>query len=212
VALVTQLVVLASRAGRELRQGVARALTEIGRLYESVAGAYLKGDYPQQLIEKQKDVVRQVLRGTDDLLRDVVHEPFGRHPHEPLWVALAGEAHDLRDHVLALDQAARSAQDDSFYRKLDPRLSELVAVSSATFHWLADALSQTPSASAPDLKRAVTAVDDEFTRLRQVHASSAHPIEEVLRFCTFYFTLRNIARDLSLRAVQVQGEKTGEST
>ncbi len=128
------------------------------------------------------------------------------------WRALAGEAHDLRDHILALDQAARSAQDDSFYRNLEARLSELVAVSSATFHWLADALSQAPSGSAPDLKRAVTAVDDEFTRLRQVHASSNHTIDEVLRFCTFYFTLRNIARDLALLAVQVQGEKRKEST
>lgn len=212
VALVTQLVVLPSQAGRELREGVARALTEVGQLFEIVVEAYLRGDYPQQTIETRKEAVRTVLRGNDALLRDVAHEAFGREPREPLWVALAGQARDVRDHILALDQAARLAKGDSYYQKLEPRLTELAAVCVAAFRWLVAAISQKPASLAPDLKAALLAADEEFARLRQVHATRDCTIDEVLRFCTFFFTLRSVARALDLMAGQFPSQRPKEAT
>ncbi|HKB40528.1 MAG TPA: FUSC family protein [Gemmataceae bacterium] len=212
VALVTQLVVLPSPAGRQLQQGVAQALTEIGQLYEGVAGAYLRGDYPQQAIEKRRDAVRQTLRRNEALLRDIAHEPFGRHPRAPLWVALAGQACEVRDPILALDRAARLARSDGDFRELEPRLGELVAVSAAAFRWLAEAVAQAPAGPAPDLKAAVAAADDAFARLRQVQPTREFRVEEVLPFCTFFFTLRNVARDLDLMAARFPAHRPKEET
>ena len=86
---------------------------------------------------------------------------------------------------------------DSYYRKLEPRLSELTAVSREGFRWLADAVGKAPAgaAPAPALEAALEAADADFAALR-VHASADFPADEMLRFCTFFFTLRNIAQDL----------------
>ncbi|MBY0525284.1 MAG: FUSC family protein [Gemmataceae bacterium] len=205
MALAVQILVLPSRAGRELRHALADTLRTCGEFYRTAATAYLDGDYVPTKVEAVREASRLELRRALDLLQDVKSEPMGHREEDAALPMLVGQVQDSRVRVLAVDAAARDRLQDAYYLKLEPHLTRLIQVSADAFAWLAQAMrGEQDLPPRPDLEQAVAAVDAEFARLRQQHATREFSIDEVLRFCTFYFSVRALARDLQTMAERLR--------
>jgi uncharacterized membrane protein YccC len=206
-ALLIQTVLWPSRAGSKLRQELSAALAAGGRLYRPLVASCLNGTYRQQDLDEPRAELRQALQRAQGLVKDWQSEPMRQRPEDLVLPALVGQVEGVGHHLLAVDRAARGMEHDTFYQQLRPRLDELARAAGEAFDWLALALtSRELPGSPPQLDATLTAVDEAFDRQRQTRASSAFATEEVLRFSTFFFNLREVTS--GLRAIEgvVRGE------
>jgi uncharacterized membrane protein YccC len=205
-ALLTQTVLWPSRAGAELRRELAGTLTAGGRLYRLVVGPRLNGTYEPQSLDGPRADLRQALQRVRELLKDWRTEPMRQRPEDLVLPALVGGVEVVTHHLLALDRAAGGMEQDHFYQSVRATLEELASVTSPAFDWLARAVIAPGVPDAPpDLDRALAAVDAEYERQRQAGALRALATEEVLRFCTFFFNLREVTQGLGAIEAALRG-------
>jgi hypothetical protein len=86
-------------------------------------------------------------------------------------------------------------------------LGELAQATGAAFDWLAAAVvSPSPLDGLPGLDKVLEAVDGEYDQLREARASSAFAAAEILRFCTFFFNLKEVTHGLRAMEGVLAGE------
>jgi uncharacterized membrane protein YccC len=211
-ALLTQTFVWPARAGAELRQELGRALAACGRLYRPVVESCLKGAGRPQDLDERRAEVRQSLLRVQALLGDWQSEPMRQRPEDRLLPAFVGQIGEVRLHLLVVDRAAAAMAHDTFYRRLQAPLGELAQATGDAFDWLAVAVtSPRPPDRAPVLNQALVAVDREYDQLREARASSAFATDEILRFCTFFFNLKEVTQGLCAMARALVGAQEAPS-
>jgi uncharacterized membrane protein YccC len=206
-ALLIQAVLWPSRAGSELREELSRALAACGRFYRPLVLACLNGTYRQHDLDEPRTALGQALQRAQALLKDWQSEPMRQRPEDLVLPALVSLVEEVGHHLLAVDHAARGMEHDSFYRRLRGPLEELTGATGSAFDWLAMAFTsrQLPG-PPPELDQPLSAVDMVYDQYRQTRWSSAFATEEVLRFCTFFFNLREVTSGLRAIEVAVWGE------
>jgi uncharacterized membrane protein YccC len=196
-ALLTQTIIWPSRAGAELRQELGRALAACGRFYRSAVEPCLKGTCrPQDLDESRAGVRRSLLR-IQVLVGDWQSEPMRQRAEDRDLAALGEQIREIWLHLLAADRAAAAMTRDTFYRKFQTPLGELAETTGTAFDWLAVAVTspRLPDKS-PVLDQALAALEREYDRLWEARTSSAFATEEILRFCAFFFNLKEVTQGL----------------
>jgi hypothetical protein len=99
---------------------------------------------------------------------------------------------------------------DTFYRKFQTPLGELAEATGHAFIWLAAAVtSPRPPDRSPVLDQALAALDREYERLWEVRASSDFATEEILRFCAFFFNLKEVTERLRAMERAIAGGGRG---
>jgi hypothetical protein len=140
-------------------------------------------------------------------VKDWQSEPMRQRPEDLVLPALLGQVEVVAHHLLAVDHAARGMENDRFYQRLHAPLEELARATGPAFDWLAKAVtSRKLPGSPPELEQALAVVDEAYARQRQARAASAFATEEVLRFCTFFFNLREVTGGLQAIEATVGGE------
>jgi len=194
MALLTQLLIWPARAGRELRIGLAQHIDECAGFFRVAAEGALHGPYPREAIEAQRELLRQSLAKTRELLRDLESEP-GRRAEEEKLATLLSLTGDLRHHILALEAAGRDMGDDQYFRHLGQQLTGLTTAVSEALVWLAMVLRrESPLPPVPNLQGPLDAADAEYARLRAAGAGKSYSTDEILRYCSYFFSLRSAAR------------------
>jgi uncharacterized membrane protein YccC len=212
-ALLTQTFVWPARAGAELRQELGRALAVCGRLYQSVVESCLKGSCrPQDLDERRAELRRSFLR-VQVLVGDWQSEPMRQRPEDRILPALVGQIGEVRLHLLVVDRAAAAMARDTFYRKLQEPLEELAQATRDAMDWLAMAVtSPRPPDRSPVLDQALAAVGRQYDQLWEARESSAFATAEILRFCTFFFNLKEVTHGLRTMERVIAGENEAPTT
>jgi uncharacterized membrane protein YccC len=206
-ALLTQTFLWPARAGAELRQELSRDLAGCGRFYRLVIVSCLNKTYSQQELDGPRTEVEQGLQRAEALVKDWQSEPMRQRPEDLMLMKLVGMVEDVAQHLLAVDLAARGMEHDTYFQRLQTPLEEVAGATGSAFDALATAVtSRQVSISPTNLDQGLTAVDQAYERLRETRASSAFSADEVLRFCTFFFNLREVTCKLRAIEAAVQGD------
>ena len=196
-ALLTQTVVWPARAGAELRQELGRGLAACGRFYRSVVEPCLKGACRPPDLDEGRAAVRRSLQRMQVLVGDWQSEPMRQRPEDRDLAAFVEQIREVWYHLLAVDHAAAAMARDTFYRQFQTPLGELADATGHAFVWLAAAVtSWGPPDRSPVLDQALAALDREYDRLWEVRGSSDFATEEILRFCAFFFNLKEVTERL----------------
>lgn len=212
VALVVTVFVWPSRARQQLSSKLAEVLRDIAALCAALEHAYQNRCYLPQELGAMRDAMKQKFRDSRALLQEADNEP-GRTAAE---AAALGElfvgVERLLEHVLSLDEAARSSdaepgdpreepRDDELHRKIAGEIKELTALVKAGCEALAHALikrGQLPELAGMD--EAVGRLDARLLELRTSGISRRQPLDEVMRFHMFVQALKALSRDLVVAA------------
>jgi uncharacterized membrane protein YccC len=208
-ALLTQTFVWPAWAGAELRQELGRALAAYSRHYRSVVESCLKGACRPPDLDEGRTTMRRSLLRMQVLFGDWQSEPMRQRPEDRDLAAFVELIREVWHHLLAVDHAAAAMALDTFYRKFQTPLRELAEATGHAFVWLAAAVtSRRPPDRSPVLDQALAALDREYDRLWEVRGSSDFATEEILRFCAFFFNLKEVAEGLRAMERAISGGDT----
>jgi uncharacterized membrane protein YccC len=212
-ALLIQTFLWPARAGAELRQELGRDLAACSRYFRLVLDSCLNRTSTQKLLDGPRTEVEEGLQRALALVKDWQNEPMRQRPEDLVLMTFTGLVEDIAHHLLAVDLAGQGMEHDTFYQRLQAPLENLAQVTGTAFESLAKGITSRQCPAIPtNLDPALLAVDQEFERQRETRATSAYPTEEILRFCGFYFNLREVTRKLgALEALAASGP-TPDST
>jgi hypothetical protein len=92
----------------------------------------------------------------------------------------------------------RGSQGDTYRHHFEPELGQLLRAIAAAFHRLAETVAAPcPAVETMDLARAVSALDDKVTALRNSGVSLRYSLEEVSRFYAFFIGAKSLVKALT---------------
>jgi uncharacterized membrane protein YgaE (UPF0421/DUF939 family) len=194
VGILTSVLVWPSRARESLRAGLAEALSAMGALFQSVIECNHAGD--SRPIEEIRSHVKEILRRSDDLHVQAAHEGTAYADREVVAV-LMDRAGRLLETVDSLLSSGRGCFEGSYYLDFKPEIDRLGGEISEAFKQLARSVAEWRfHATWPDFTEMLSKLENKVSELRASGASTKYPLEEVLRFYSFLFTLKNLANEL----------------
>jgi uncharacterized membrane protein YccC len=197
VALIVSIFIWPSRAREHLRHGLSQVLMDCGQLYQLLVDSYLRVDHQQTTIDNIRIQIKQTFHRNHDLLKESLEELAKTPSEDQALTALMTDEERIIDHILSIDEATQNTQGDSFYLKLAPKLTELAQRTTTAFSQVAEAITTRQSQlQIPDLNSALTAVDEQLLALRKEAVSYNHSLDEIVRFYSFVYNMKELAKDI----------------
>lgn len=194
VALVVSLI-WPARARDDLRRSLAQTVRVFRELSSAVLRRALGESRDFGTIDTLRTRAYELGRVNSDLLRDVSRE---RSEDGVLLASIQQSVTRLRDHLLGMDYSARSMAEDTLARSLAATLKRLAGDIELGFSQLADDIADdVHEPLPPDLKTALQQLDDEFDKLRASGALRTHSSDEMLRFYSLLYRLRQLVSELA---------------
>jgi uncharacterized membrane protein YccC len=193
VALLITLLMWPSRARDDLQGAMAETLGCLEALYQAVVRRYCAGAAP--LFGELMCQINAAFRRYDDLLKQAAYEPgMAELVHEGL-TTVRGHLTQIWWAIEAL--ATRDGHNDTYYRRFEPELGQLLREISAAFHGLAENVAMAQGTfKSTDLERAASALDDKAAAIRTSGVSLSYSLEEVSRFYAFFISVKSLVKAL----------------
>ena len=199
-AVVVQLVLWPSRADMELRLELGRSVAGCKRLYEAAVTACLQSTFQPLALEELRADVEQRIARVRSLVEDVRYELLPNRTDDTMLIHLVSQVDAVEHHVSAVDFSAAEMEHDTYYRQIESPLKNLACATIATFDWLAKALGTDEKLGLPpDLNAPLSAAKQAEERLRQTRTAANFGDDEILRFCTFFFSMEAVC--IALRSM-----------
>jgi uncharacterized membrane protein YccC len=187
-----------------LRFGLAKALGRQADLLAALTSSRLADTYDRTRLFHAKDSVLRLDLRNRQLLSAARHEPGTSSQVEGLGILLRALGR-LAEHLLAMDHAIEDAAANppaaaggGFHARLAEELAELGLAIEALLRDLAGAVEHDtplPPGCAGRLDRALAAAGARLDALRRERALAGCDVDEVMRFYSFYHSLREAARE-----------------
>jgi len=172
------------------------ALSGCGNLYAAATAGCLDGKSAASLDDLRSGAEDRIAR-LRSLVEDLNNEPLPNRDGDETLVRLVDQLDEVSRHVSAVDYAASQMTHDAYVHQLDQPLRDLARTTAATFDWLALALiSRTEHGTPPDLARALAAAKTAYLELRKTRVSGNYGDDEILRFCTFFFSMQAVSEGM----------------
>ncbi len=197
VALLVSIFIWPSRAREHVQQGLAQVLMDCAQIYRPLVDSYLKGDYQDATIKHLHMHIKKTFLQNRDLLKESLKEPAKTASEDQILTSLMIDEEKIIEHISAMDEAAQNTEGDTIHLKLVPQLAELAQETATAFSRLAEAMTaRQPQPQVPELNSAVVAVDEQLFALRKVGASQSHPLDEIMRFYSFVYSMKELVKNL----------------
>jgi uncharacterized membrane protein YccC len=182
-----------SRARNDLRRSLAASFRDLDALFGLVVGC-LAGECNVSAIEEGKGRVKDNSQRNLALARDIEREPGHG---DRLLEGLFHSSERIREHTFGMDYSARSMARDSFYHQLDDALNGLFLAARQAFALVAAELRDEPPPAAEPLRDRVQELENRFADLRRAGATIPFSTDEVARFYSLFYRVRQLADELA---------------
>jgi len=210
IALVVSLVLWPSRARSSLRHGLEKTLTELEGYFRDVSRSYRSG-LPQSSGER-KNAVDLSVRRNEDLLRHALSETFGLSRSPEFLALLLDRIEGIQQSVESLELAVQGGTADKYIESFYPQLDRVEEALAAAFEWLAFAVAERHAdRSWPMLAESVAGLERKIVEARNSEADAEHRFEEILRFYSYFLSLKNLAQEME-RTYAFVNSRRGFST
>lgn len=189
-----------SRARNELRNAIGQRFVECDRLLNLLM-ACLRGECPSEEVEAQKTVLRDLGTQVRTLLADAIREP-GDQSATQSYEMLVDVAQRVSDHLIGMHYAAREMMNDSFQKSLSPQIEMITRELSAALNQISVAVRNGKGAvELSGLQQSFQRFEEEFAARRERGESLQFDKDELLRFYSFVFRLRETIEEVDRAAL-----------
>jgi uncharacterized membrane protein YccC len=196
IALLITLLMWPARARDDLRGAVAETLRRLEALYQAVVQRYCTGAAPA--LGEATRQVNEAFRRHDDLLKSAAYEPGAAGRRDESLTAVMAHLTLVWQAIEALELATRGSQGDTYHHHFEPELGQLLRAISAALHRLAETVAvPRPAVEPMDVARAMSAVDDKVTAVRNSGISLRYSLDEVSRFYAFLIGVKSLVKALT---------------
>jgi uncharacterized membrane protein YccC len=183
-----------ARARNDLRRSLSDTVRALQQLFLAIMTCCVGDPCDREAIDHQRSRAYQLARINADLLGDVARE---RSQDGVLLASIQQSVTRVRDHLLGMDYSARSMTHDRLAASLTPMLKNLSTDIDAAFADLAaDIADDVHEPLPPGLKASLQLLDDEFDRLRAAGVFRTYGSDELLRFYSLLYRLRQLVSEL----------------
>jgi hypothetical protein len=180
---------------------LSHTLVDLEEFYGLVIDCALTGNkYDRTKVEPLKANINSLLHKAQDLWKEVRQGQTREPPEMRVNEAWEFLVRRIWQHILTMEHTVLVRQHDTFWQILSPQLTQLAQETKNSMLVLATAVkSRQPHVSLLGLEDAVTQATTQLTHLQQFKQED-YPIEEILQFFTFFYTMEEVARKLQRMA------------
>ncbi|QIR38490.1 DUF2955 domain-containing protein [Tolypothrix sp. PCC 7910] len=206
VALLVNKFIFPAAAGLQLRDCLSQTLIDLEQFYRLVVNCAFTGNYDRPHADALKiSIIRSFGKGRE--LWKEVRQGLSNEPPEmrvnPAWEFLIRR---IWEHTLTMEHTVLARQQDTFWQILSPQLTPLAQETQNIMLALATAVkSHQPELSISEMEVALTNATEQFNHL-QTKQHSDNPIDELLRFFTFFYIMEEVGRKLQRMAATLNQE------
>ncbi|GAA6615980.1 FUSC family protein [Scytonema sp. NUACC26] len=196
IALLVNHFIFPTSAGAELRRCLSQTLTHLEQFYALVVDCAFTGSYDRATADELKISINSLLQQKNELWKEVrqgqTREPVETRINEA-WEFLVGR---IWQHILTMEHTVLVREQDTLWQILSIELSQLARETRSAMLTLADAVTSYKShVFLPEIEVALTDATKRFNHLQQLKQED-YPINEILRFFTFFYTMEEVGRKL----------------
>ena len=195
-ALLVNKFLFPSHADSELRRCLAETLVSLEQFYQLVMAGALTNEYDRPSVNTLKLTIIASLTKSRELWREV-HQGQAGVPREmqvnETWEFLV---HRLWEHILTMEHTILARRHDVFWQLLSPYLTQLSQETTIALLELATAVkTHKTHLPLPNLETSLAQATEQVQHL-QNNGQTEYPIDELLRFFTFFYTMEEVGRKL----------------
>jgi uncharacterized membrane protein YccC len=200
VALAVSLLVWPSRAGRQLRLGVAKALRQEAQFYRIILDCRLASDCEKKAMSQARADQDQTLRRNLGLLNEAKNEPTGLSKQEHISISLHNFTERIASHLRAMEHALRGEGRglEILHDEIHVGIDLLGQATVAAMENLALSIElRKHPGQLEELRKALETAEGCLTRVRKQQILASYDLDTVMRFMAYYYNLRQVAVELT---------------
>ncbi|MEI2583547.1 FUSC family protein [Scytonema sp. PRP1] len=200
VALLVNNFVFPASAGSELRRCLSQTLVSLEQFYGLVVDGALTANYERPKAEAIKATIISSLQKGRGLWKEVRQGQTRESPEKQVNEAWEFLIRRIWEHILTMEHTVIVRQQDTFWQMLSPELTQLAQETRSAMLVLAHTVKSHKShLSLPEIEVALTNATNQFNHLQGIQMQD-YPIDELLRFFTFFYTMEEVGRKLQRMA------------
>jgi uncharacterized membrane protein YccC len=202
-AVVVNNLLLPTHAEEELRRCLSEMLLSLEEFYQLVTNGALANTYDRARGNELKLTIINSFSKSRELWKEV-RQGSSNKPAEAqineVWEFLV---HRIWEHILTMEHTILVRQQDTFWQMLAPYLNQLAQDTSTAMLELAAVVKS--HKTAPTLNHLETTLSNATEQVQQIQnqAQTEYPLDELLRFFTFFYTMEEIGRKLQRMAANL---------
>ncbi|MFZ5425625.1 MAG: FUSC family protein [Thermodesulfobacteriota bacterium] len=198
IALAFSVFVWPSRAGRQLKRGVANVLNDEAALYSILLACRMAPDCALNDEREAKNKLQASRETNRKLLDEAKKEPSGLTRSEHITVSLFNFTERIAEHLLSMEHAVHHEELEELHGHVSKEMDLLAQTTIIAMTRLALAIAEDRDPGPmDDLKRAVDRAEDALSRIRQQRVLPSHSLESVMRFFSYYYNMKQVAVELT---------------
>lgn len=203
-ALLVNQLIFPSRVNDELRRCLAETLISLEQFYQLVMAGALTGEYDRQTVDALKLAIISSLQQSRALWKEVRGGQAGVLSVRPVNEAWEFLVRRLWEHILTMEHTILARQQDTFWQRLSPYLTQLSQETTIALLALATAVkAHSTHLPLPNLEISLAQATEQVQHLQRTEQTD-YPIDELLRFFTFFYTMEEVGRKLQRMAGTMQ--------
>ncbi|MBW4597079.1 MAG: FUSC family protein [Brasilonema angustatum HA4187-MV1] len=196
VALLVNNLIFPASAGIELRGCLSQTLVALEEFYGLVVDGALTGNYQRSKADEIKVNIISSLQKGRQLWKEVRQGQTREPPQKQVNEAWEFLVRRIWEHILTMEHTILAREQDTFWHMLSPQLTQLAQETRSAMFALAHAVKSHQShLSLPKMEVALTNASAQLNHLQGIRHTD-YPINELLRFFTFLYTMEEVGRKL----------------
>lgn len=197
VAVFVSNLIFPAHAGSELRRCYFQLLENLEQFYQLVMQGALQNTYDRDAANDIKLQIFPLLQESRNL-RQEIHQGQAGEPNATLidesWDFLV---HRIWEHIATMEHIVITRQETHHWQTFAQELTQLAQTSSQAMLTLARAVrSRQTSLSLTDLEDALAQATSRFTAIESSASTYPYPVDPLLKFITFFYTMEEVGRKL----------------
>jgi uncharacterized membrane protein YccC len=197
VAVFVSNLIFPAHAGSELRRCYFQLLENLEEFYQLIMQGALQNTYDRNAANEIKLQIFPLLQESRNL-RQEIHQGQAGEPNATLidesWDFLV---YRIWEHIATMEHIVITRQDTHHWQTFTHELTQLAYTSSQAMLTLAGAVrSRQIRPSLPDLEAALDRATSQFTAIESSASTYPYPVDPLLKFITFFYTMEEVGRKL----------------
>ncbi|WP_341529489.1 aromatic acid exporter family protein [Nostoc sp. UHCC 0302] len=200
VALLVNNFIFPASAGKELRRCLSQTLTDLEQFYALVVDSAFTGNYDRPHVDALKIKIIGSLQKGRSLWKEVKQGQTNEPPEKQINEAWEFLIRRIWEHTLTMEHTVLARQQDIFWQILSRQITQLAQETQSAMLVLATAVKSGKSdISLSGIEVALTKATEQLNQLQEMKQQD-YPMDELLRFFTFFYTMEEVGRKLQRMA------------
>lgn len=198
VAIAVSHLIFPAHAGAELRRCYGQLLETLEQLYQLVMTGARHGNYDRPAGNDLKQQIFPLLQESRALRQEIQQGQSGESAEMIIGESWDFLTHRIWEHIATLEHIVITRQAETHHwQTFAPELDQVAQASTIAMLALAKAVRSRPSQlRLPELETALNQATQQFTQIESTDSTYPHPIDPLLKFFTFFYTMEEVGRKL----------------